>query len=331
MWYQSIWGQIPLAGTISKRQLAKLETDMEWINNLERLLNLELDIFQWNNLPLTCNERFLELSLLLEGTACIVKKENNYINLLFKTGGCINLYGEPLMGFGYGLNGWHEQFTLYVDGVTESNIVSKGSGGVVVKNDYNAVMCRDNKTCYPFINYIIMASKRLTESMRTTDIIRTNQKSPMLLTCPKSMKKQLEDILFQKEINKPYILVNNVSELENIKTLDFKADPNALNTAWEDFQRVKAEIEEILGINSNPNEDKKERLLVDEINSNNQSVMCNVNHRLFERQLFCERVNKAFGLNISVELKNKKEVDNYDVGYLDGDSNREGIQSTQNV
>ena len=50
--------------------------------------------------------------------------------------------------------------------------------------------------------------------------------------------------------------------------------------------------------------EKSERLLVDEINSNNEFTEQGLKHRLDSRKLFCEQVNEAFGLNISVKLKN---------------------------
>ena len=69
-------------------------------------------------------------------------------------------------------------------------------------------------------------------------------------------------------------------------------------------------MKELLGVNNNPNVDKKERLLVDEVNANNEATEDNISHRLKERELFCERVNKAFGLNISVSVNVENYVDN---------------------
>ena len=47
---------------------------------------------------------------------------------------------------------------------------------------------------------------------------------------------------------------------------------------------------------------KKERLITDEVNSNNYVTDLFLQFRLKQRQDFCENVNKIFGTNISVEL-----------------------------
>ena len=56
----------------------------------------------------------------------------------------------------------------------------------------------------------------------------------------------------------------------------------------------------------NANTDKKERLLVDEVNSNNDFILVNIDHMYEERKIAVEEINKKFGLNITVE---KREVE----------------------
>lgn len=56
-----------------------------------------------------------------------------------------------------------------------------------------------------------------------------------------------------------------------------------------------------LGI-ENANMDKKERLVSDEVNANNQQVIASRNIWLSERKKSIEELNKKFGLNASVEF-----------------------------
>ena len=53
LWYQNIFGNLPL--NMNDRKLAKYETDMEFINTFNRLMNLALDTLKWEGLPETCN------------------------------------------------------------------------------------------------------------------------------------------------------------------------------------------------------------------------------------------------------------------------------------
>ena len=80
------------------------------------------------------------------------------------------------------------------------------------------------------------------------------------------------------------------------------------------------ELLTFLGINNN-NTDKKERLLVDEVNANNEFILVNIEHMYEERKLACELINEKFGLNITVE---RREVDVYGSIHTgaEGDSQR---------
>jgi hypothetical protein len=61
-----------------------------------------------------------------------------------------------------------------------------------------------------------------------------------------------------------------------------------------------------LGINTNPNEDKKERLLVDEININEQRVGLILESMIRSRLESIREINNIFGLNIGLKVKIKE-------------------------
>ena len=74
MWIDAFYGGIPLPKNMSAKKLARLENDMEFLNTFADMFNSALNVFKWNGLPETCNERFLERSLLMRGSALIVKE-----------------------------------------------------------------------------------------------------------------------------------------------------------------------------------------------------------------------------------------------------------------
>ena len=63
-------------------------------------------------------------------------------------------------------------------------------------------------------------------------------------------------------------------------------------------QEMERELLTFLGINNTL--EKKERLLVDETNSNNQFIKMASDIGFKQRQLACEQMNQMFGLNVSV-------------------------------
>ena len=80
------------------------------------------------------------------------------------------------------------------------------------------------------------------------------------------------------------------------------------------LNEYKYELErEILSFHGlNNNFEKKERLLVDEVNSNNDFIDRNVELMYRQRQNACEEMNKKFGWNVKVvnlneETNNKQQ------------------------
>lgn len=71
---------------------------------------------------------------------------------------------------------------------------------------------------------------------------------------------------------------------------------------WEDFNSTFSLLWNILGINSNPNEDKKERLIVDEVTINEQRVGLVLEAMFKTRQDFVNKINEIFGLNIKLKM-----------------------------
>ena len=61
-----------------------------------------------------------------------------------------------------------------------------------------------------------------------------------------------------------------------------------------------------LGI-GNAKQDKKERLVTSEVKANDEQIFSSREIMLIARRQACEKINKMFGLNISVDFKLNKE------------------------
>ena len=57
---------------------------------------------------------------------------------------------------------------------------------------------------------------------------------------------------------------------------------------------------------------KKERLIVDEVNVNNEQITIQCESMLLTRQKACEEINKMFNLNVSVKkrVNPERSIDN---------------------
>ena len=80
-----------------------------------------------------------------------------------------------------------------------------------------------------------------------------------------------------------------------------------------------------LGIN-NANQDKRERLVADEVSANDEQVDVCANVFLKARQECCEKINKRFNLNISVKMR-KIETP---ILYERGDKDVEELRTNNN-
>ena len=74
-----------------------------------------------------------------------------------------------------------------------------------------------------------------------------------------------------------------------------------------DLRRLEAMFDTDIGI-PNANTDKRERLITDEVNANNTETLAKCSLWLEELQESCKRCNDMFGIDISVDWRFKKEV-----------------------
>lgn len=327
--YNFLFGSCGWPTNVSKKKIEQYRNSIEFYNNFMNLYNMALDIFEWIDLPETCNSRFLEQSLLTRGQAILTKEPNDhYLNLGSSPGGKWNIYGEPVESHGYGLNGFHKLYNLYIDGADISTDVIRNTSGMLTYS-YDAVLCRDNEAVYPYINYIMIAAERLTNAMRATDTVVQNLKQPVIVTCEESMLNSVRQALNDREANVSAIISSGKLPLDSFKIWDTHANPDTLKVMWEHYERVDCQVHEFFGIDSAAQTDKRERLLVDEVNANENIVSHNLDKRLKEREKFCERVNKAFGLNISVKLRNTPNLSTEEGD--DSDVDGFGLSSTEDI
>lgn len=304
MWYNSYWGSIDPAkmSDIKPSKLAAMKNSDEFLNHFEKFFLLAENQFIWGGLPDTCDARFLERCLLLGGVAMIAKEGDSYICLGSLAGGTYNLYGYPLTAYGWGLNGWNKEYSLYVPGADDAPALAETAGGYRMAITPQAVQCWDNDDRYPYVRYIFTAAQRLSDLIRATDVAAQGLKSPYLITCDESQKSTVEAALKKRANNETAIIASKMSlSADMFKVWPTTVSDQTLKALWTQYTNIEASLLDTLGIVNNPQSDKRERLLVDEVNSNNEETGHNLDKRLKQRQLFAERLNKCFGLNVSVE------------------------------
>lgn len=255
--------------------------------------------FTWKGLPIGSRPGdipnfYLEKTLIEKGHAILFKPEGT--NKIFAGGGSAvgyNHYGEPTQYNLISNTMENKTFDLYDDPV------------VYIKN---------NTTATSDFLAIELFIRTLAEIKVTNNINMEGLKTPFILSGGRTEQNTLLEQFSQISDGQTFLMVdkdfkNDGSSIEVFNTnVPYHIDK--LQQMHEDY---KAEMLEILGIETNPNPHKKERMIVDEVGTNKQEIAINRVTRLTERQSAAEYASELFGTKITVEIN---EV--FDNDFLDG-------------
>lgn len=248
---------------------------------VDRLTELAISMFNWKNLPETCDERYLELCLFRDGCAIFFKDEDidEYLSLKMLMNGGFNVYGIPANRRGFGYNGYQKS------GLNASN-------SVVIYNN----MLHTNS-----IRMIRIFAKKLYELDNIIAVNCKAQKTPVLVQSTEKQRLTMRNLYMQYDGNAPYIFGDNSVNPDALKA--FKTDaPYVADKIYQLKTQIWNEALTYLGI-SNVSFVKRERLLTDEISRSLGGTMSSRFSRLIERKNACEKINKIFGLKLDVDFR----------------------------
>ena len=244
-----------------------------------RLTELAISMFEWQNLPDTVDPRFLELTLFGDGMCVFFNDEAvGFVALQVATNGGFNIYRIPKKRRAYAVNGY------------QANLDEKNS--VIIYNNYLHTNSRAD---------IEMYARRLWDLDRSIDVNAKAQKTPLIIQCSDTQRLTLLNLYKKYEGNEPFIFGDKQLDLNGIKTLNTNA-PYVADKLFTLKTQIWNEALTHLGI-SNVNIGKKERMIVDEVTRNQGSVVASRYSRLNARQEACRAINKMFGLDIWCEYR----------------------------
>lgn len=265
---------------LSFKSVSKQLNDITYTTYFYRLMLIARKIFKWNNLPNGIDEKWIERFLFYEGK-CVFFKDKELGCMVAKCTqqGQINNYDEPtkLKPFGTNYN------------------------GPTLTNEKDCIIIRNNDDMIPTSYAIQLFAIQLTELTRTIDINVKAQKTPLLIKCSEKQKLALKNVYRDWNENEPVIFGDKNLDVSSFEVLKTDA-PIVFDKLQLQKHAIWNECMTFLGIN-NANQDKKERLVDDEVQANNEQVEYSAQVMLASRQEACRRINKMFGTNISVELR----------------------------
>lgn len=244
----------------------------------ERLINLALAQFEWHGLPETCDRLYFEKSLLYNGKAAMGKVTGTdiWLGLDYIYKGNLDVYGYP----------------------TDIRLVpANGQHGLIEVDEWQFLF--DNMTWASLMPKIDLYARLLWEVHNTYRSNLQQQITPYLIATTRNESLSIKNIFNRILGFQPVIELKNTFDPDAIKTIDTRVDFKGTELL-ENLKVVWAEALSMLGITAETT--KKERLLNNEITIDRQEDIISLNSRLLNRVEFCNKMNKKYGFNLSVNL-----------------------------
>lgn len=177
-----------------------------------------------------------------------------------------------------------------------------GAGGPVGNfNIDNSVMMLNNSEKISYFAYTHNQVNRLVDIEGTIDVNVNQLKVPIVFSGTEDSLLTFKNIYKKIVKNEPVIYTDRKVNLQT----DFTGIPTNANYHGQELMQLYNDIEgrllKIAGLKYVHTE-KKERLVVDEVNSNDGLSNTFLFSALNERQKAVEKINEMFGLNITVEI-----------------------------
>jgi hypothetical protein len=259
---------------------------------MRHLTELCVNRFEWKGLPKSIDARFLEMTLYRNGLSVFYWDNDfgRYLTLRASGQGMTNHYDNPV--------------SFRVTGNTMINKTLSGNDCVPIWSNYMRM---------PDLDIVLLYSKRLADLDRTIEINSKNLRKSKLVIADENQRLSWQNINRQLEEGVEVIYGTSALDSTQAQVFDFGADPVGVVNLQIVKSKMWNECMTMLGIN-NANQDKKERLVANEVDANDEQVFATRAISLNARRAACEQINRKYTypdgtpLNISVDFVNLDEL-----------------------
>lgn len=252
---------------------------------------LAVNQFEWGNLGIDLETRHVENILFDKGHAGYFRAtDGDFMCLPVRATGKVNVNGDPLEYVAYG-NGFQQ--TLRADDI------------VIIENNLLRIPTRD---------FVLFYVNKLAEIERTMDVNIKACKTPIVFACDDKDVLSVKRVFQQVDGNVPAIFADRNLNLDSVQVFDTKA--KFMGIELRDLEHaIEGDLLTFLGQN-NVSVEKKERLITDEANANNQLIESFFDLQLEARERACEQIREKFGVNVTVKPRQpvQKAVETVETG-----------------
>lgn len=263
---------------------------IDFMSNFGRLFglfaNLTLSRFIWEGLPSSIEERHIEIPLFEHGEVFVFEhKDYGLVALPCSEAGQKNIYNEP----------------------THVNVIGYGQSlGVYPITDGVRILNNDLKI--PSILNVMYYANMVNMTDETMMKNLEKLKLPYIITTSKENQQSYRVLLDKIMKGEDAVFIDSMLSVGGklgIEVLNTNV-PYLVGDLQEHKNNLMDEFLTITGLNNtSANNDKKERLLVDEVNVNNGEILMYLDLDYKHREKACKEINAKFGTNIQC----KKRID----------------------
>lgn len=273
-------------------QLTNMKT---YLMYREEMLTLAENVFEFKNLPEFIDVSYLNKTLLRNGSIAFFKDEVlGVIALPYDVIGGFDIYGRP------------------------QQIMCRASNGTYYKklSKDEFVIMYDNNSRTSLLLDICQMAERIALSKRTIDVNIVQQRTPRIWKTSQDKKRTLQDMLANIDGMEENIATYESIDIDDMNVVLAPAPYVAdkidlhLDKEWAEFYRL-------IGV-ANLIEQKKERMIKDEMSASQGGTIASRFSRFEPRKRAISLINKKFNTNI-------------EVSYYDGDPTTEKEDDSMEV
>lgn len=257
--------------------------DATYFKWLKDIINTKVSMFKYKNLPGSLTNQIMETSLLFRNYLCFYydKRLQEVVLCCYRFGGDYDLYYKP---------------------VTVDLLTISGRPLAVNVPYENIVPVRDNDMdIIPFLTLNAWIGKVI-DAEKTLDILVRLVRFPTVISGSKEQATMLKKLL-EKNLNYEGFVIGDKTLGDVLQQNDIKL-PTTLEEMYSIMEKYRNMALASMGIYDVDN--KRERLITNEVQSNNDYVDFVYQGMLNQRQEFVKLANEKWGLNIEL-------VESYDL------------------
>lgn len=262
--------------------------------HLRFLSELSVNRFRWIGLPPEIDPRFVETTLFYNGFGLFFRdfRFSKYVFSKATTQGRLDMYDNPNLFRPVATNYPSVNVRTLKQGVDSAGRPVVGRG-IPIWSNYLRM---------PDLDIVLIGAKRLANLDRTIDINTENARLNKFVLSRERNRLSMDNISREIEQGSNNIKVKSAmqTDMEDIKVLDLGVNPDNIEKLDILQTRHFNKICTMLGIDTS-NQDKKERLVADEVKANADQALMVRYVNLQARQQACNKIREIYGLDVWVE------------------------------